>query len=304
MAIGGSASAAAPALMNYQGRLTDLSGAPMDTTVSITFAVYNDSVTATPRWSETHDSVAVHDGLFHVLLGSVQMLDYSLFDSLTLWLGVKVGGDTEISPRTRIVSVAFAQRVSTIDNTSGGTVYGSVSITSDLDVGGRGTFGGGHTNTGSYGFVAGFENSLTGDRATIGGGGFNVADGEYGTVAGGVQNEATTRWATVGGGNINRAWDTAATVAGGNGNRAEGPSSTIGGGTGNFVTGTGATVSGGTVNSASGYGASVGGGIENIADGTGATVGGGAAAYAQADYATACGGFGVVATPRPAVASA
>jgi hypothetical protein len=177
--------------MNYQGRLTDPTGTPRDTTVAMTFTIYADSVTTTARWSETHSSVTVEDGLFNVILGSVQMLDYSVFDTTSLWLGVKVGtAEPEISPRTRIVSTAFAQRVSTIDNTSGGKVYGSVDLTADLDVGGKATIGGNHTNTGAYGFVAGRDNTVSGDWATIGGGVDNEADGLYSTVPGGYGNRA------------------------------------------------------------------------------------------------------------------
>jgi hypothetical protein len=51
--------------------------------------------------------VAVFDGIYNVLLGSVTALDASVFSGDDRWLEVKVGDDT-LSPRQRITSVAYA----------------------------------------------------------------------------------------------------------------------------------------------------------------------------------------------------
>jgi hypothetical protein len=42
-----------PGLVNYQGTLTDDEGVALDTTVSMTFSIYTDSVGGTQVWTET-----------------------------------------------------------------------------------------------------------------------------------------------------------------------------------------------------------------------------------------------------------
>ena len=48
-----------PQMINYQGRLTSAAGMALDTTVSMTFTIYDDSTGGSPKWSETHSVVAV-----------------------------------------------------------------------------------------------------------------------------------------------------------------------------------------------------------------------------------------------------
>ncbi len=105
--------AAVPQLINYQGKLTKASGAPVDTTISMIFTIYADSNGITAKWSETQTSVKVEKGVFNVLLGSANVIPDSVFDGSIRYLGVKVGGDPEITPRKPIVSVAYAYRAAT-----------------------------------------------------------------------------------------------------------------------------------------------------------------------------------------------
>jgi hypothetical protein len=99
-----------PQLLSYQGRLTDSSGIPFDTTVGMTFTIYDDSTGGTSKWTETLDSVIVTDGLFSVLIGSLNPILDTVFNDSTRYLGIQLGADPEISPRTRIGSVAYAIR--------------------------------------------------------------------------------------------------------------------------------------------------------------------------------------------------
>ncbi len=101
--------AAVPGMINYQGTLTDDGGMVLDTTVAMTFTIYYDSTGGASIWNETQLSVMVTDGIFNVLLGSVNPLTEGLFGgSPSRWLGVQVGGDPELVPRQRIVTVAHA----------------------------------------------------------------------------------------------------------------------------------------------------------------------------------------------------
>ena len=98
-----------PGMINYQGTLTDDDGVVLNTTVAMTFTIYYDSTGAGYIWTETQASVVVTDGIFNVLLGSVNPLSEGLFGgSPSRWLGVRVGGDPELVPRQRIVTVAHA----------------------------------------------------------------------------------------------------------------------------------------------------------------------------------------------------
>lgn len=98
-----------PSLLNYQGQVTHSgTGEPLDSIVSIVFSIYDDSVTTTPLWTETYSSITVVEGLFAVLLGSQNPVPESIFGDAERWLGIKVGADSEIAPRTRFVSAAYS----------------------------------------------------------------------------------------------------------------------------------------------------------------------------------------------------
>lgn len=78
-----------PAIMNFQGRLTDASGKIVaNGQYNIKFTIYNAGSTAI--WTETRETtnrVTVINGLFSVQLGSVVALTPSLFNAMGLTLG-------------------------------------------------------------------------------------------------------------------------------------------------------------------------------------------------------------------------
>jgi len=116
--------AAVPQLINYQGRLADGSGNPLDTTVAVRFTIYDAEAGGLVIWSETQPSVTVVGGVFNVLLGSVNSISDTVFSGTERWLGIRIGNDPEISPRSRLVSVGYSHRVSTVDGAKGGTIDG------------------------------------------------------------------------------------------------------------------------------------------------------------------------------------
>jgi hypothetical protein len=131
------ATADVPQMINYQGRLTDDSGDPLDTTVSVVFTIYDDSAEGTAKWSETHPSVTVVNGLFNVILGAgsppVAIHD-TVFNGPDRYLGITVGSDPELSPRTHLVSAGYSHRVSTVDGASGGIISGDVTIRGNVQI--------------------------------------------------------------------------------------------------------------------------------------------------------------------------
>jgi len=102
------ASAEVPQMINYQGKLTNATGAPVNDTLQMVFTIYSDTGGTNLLWTETQSAVVVEKGVFNVLLGSVDSIPYSVFDGSIRYLGVKVGDDPEITPRKPMVSVAYA----------------------------------------------------------------------------------------------------------------------------------------------------------------------------------------------------
>lgn len=105
-----------PQLLNYQGRLLDTAGDPVvEGTYAITFSIYDADVEGTVLWTETHPAVLVSDGLFNILLGSVTPLPNAVFNDVTRYLGITVGSDAELAPRTRLISSPYAFHSSRAD---------------------------------------------------------------------------------------------------------------------------------------------------------------------------------------------
>jgi hypothetical protein len=103
----GTEAIAIPQMLSYQGRLTDTLGVPVaDTTYSVTFRLYDVLSGGSPLWSETQQ-VRTKTGLFSVLLGSVTPID-SMPASGAAYIGMAMEGGSELSPRLRIASAAYA----------------------------------------------------------------------------------------------------------------------------------------------------------------------------------------------------
>lgn len=113
-----SSEGAVPPLINYQGKLTTASGVCLNDTVSMTFSMYPDTSGSIVNWNERQTQVVVKDGIFNVLLGSVNPIPVSVFDGSIKYLGVKVESDPEMRPLKPMVSVAYAYRAGTVDSVS------------------------------------------------------------------------------------------------------------------------------------------------------------------------------------------
>jgi hypothetical protein len=105
-----SAPAVAPAVMNYQGYLTDDDGAPYDGQANFQFGIFAASAGGSAIWDETHNGVTVSGGYFNVLLGSTDPLSAVDFSDATRYLGVDVDtGSGYVSlPRQRLGAVPYA----------------------------------------------------------------------------------------------------------------------------------------------------------------------------------------------------
>ena len=101
-----------PQLISYQGRLTDAGGAAVpDAAYLVKFIIYNDPVATgggAEKWSSGFQTVNTIDGLFNYDLGSITVLPDDLFTDTLSWLGITVGVDPELLPRTRLTSKGYA----------------------------------------------------------------------------------------------------------------------------------------------------------------------------------------------------
>ena len=89
--------------INYQGRLTDTGGTPLDGTYPMRFEIYDIVTGGTSLWDSGIVSVDVDQGLFNVELA----VDPADFNGQALWLRIYVDGDW-LSPRQELVPVPYA----------------------------------------------------------------------------------------------------------------------------------------------------------------------------------------------------
>ena len=104
-----------PQMINYQGKLTSTGGALINDTLDMVFTIYLLPGGLVPVWAETL-AVVVENGSYATLLGSVHPIPYELFAGPVMYLGIKVGDDTEMTPRKEIVSTPYAYRAATVQS--------------------------------------------------------------------------------------------------------------------------------------------------------------------------------------------
>jgi hypothetical protein len=105
-----------PQLINYQGRLMNSAGQPINgNTIEMHFRLMEgDTLTANILWGETHSAVSVRQGLYNVILGSVNPIPASVFAGSTVFLEVVIQGEIQ-RPRPRMTSVPWSFNSSLLD---------------------------------------------------------------------------------------------------------------------------------------------------------------------------------------------
>lgn len=129
---------AVPVQMDYQGKLTDPTGNPVNGVTTMVFRIFTHATSGSLVWIETQELVSVENGLFNVSLGSVMPISESLFNTDPRYLSVQVGSDPLMTPRIPLQSVPYALRALSAETadtatvalgpwgTSGGNVYRSI----------------------------------------------------------------------------------------------------------------------------------------------------------------------------------
>lgn len=95
--------------INFQGKLTNPDGTNLTNgTYTIVFSLYTVASGGSNVWTESK-SVTVSDGIFQTSLGDTTALPGSVdFNTGTLYLGVKVGTDAEMTPRVALTAAPYA----------------------------------------------------------------------------------------------------------------------------------------------------------------------------------------------------
>ena len=123
-----SAQAAPNLQLNYQGKLTNSSNvAVANASYQMEFSLYTATSGGTAIWTETRtgaNKVTVENGLFSVMLGSVNSLTGIDFNQ-TLYLGVTIEADSEMTPRKILGAVPAAFEANNA-NTVGGVASTSL----------------------------------------------------------------------------------------------------------------------------------------------------------------------------------
>jgi hypothetical protein len=113
-----------PEVINYQGYLTDAGGNPLNADVRITFRIWSAEVGGTELWSESHTTVTVREGVFNVMLGTYNFITAGILGG-DCYLGMTVGTDSEMVPRMKVTSAAYAIRAGYAESVAIGSVMTS-----------------------------------------------------------------------------------------------------------------------------------------------------------------------------------
>jgi len=126
--------ASPPAELNYQGVLRDTAGTPLTDSVDMVVRFWNaptggDEILIDQHTLGASDPVSVKSGLFNIVLGGGALLDgagpgtYASVSEVfrdygDVHVGIQVGTDTEMTPRLKVLSTAFALNADRLDGLS------------------------------------------------------------------------------------------------------------------------------------------------------------------------------------------
>lgn len=129
VAAGSTARAEVPKRLNFQGILLDsVEGVVPDGVYNLTFRIFDAATGGTALWEETQ-MLPTENGLFNTFLGLSAPVPDSVFSGPDRWLEIQLVDNADpYEPRGKIGSVAYAYRVGTVDQASGGAILGTVII--------------------------------------------------------------------------------------------------------------------------------------------------------------------------------
>lgn len=103
-----------PQTMNYQGKLEDNSGNPVDDgNYTVVFTIYDAATLGNSLWTETR-TITTEDGFFGLTLGENTLININTEGQL--WLNINVDG-TDLTPRTKLAGNLSTLSSKSIENT-------------------------------------------------------------------------------------------------------------------------------------------------------------------------------------------
>ncbi|MGO9837840.1 MAG: hypothetical protein ACLP1X_26935 [Polyangiaceae bacterium] len=140
-----------PLLLTEQGRLFDSTGTtPVSGSVTFTFSLYSAATAGTPIWTETQRPITLDSGYFSAEIGSASatnpltpaMFATAASGGQSLYLGIQVNSDPELTPRQPLLTVPYAF---VADNVLGDITPHSIMVNNVPVINADGTWGGAST---------------------------------------------------------------------------------------------------------------------------------------------------------------
>ena len=112
----GTASADVPKILHYQGILSDTAGNPVHCltdgscvdSYSMTVRLYAAADGGNALFEQSEENVEISHGVFEITLGEPAPITLDVVAGSELFLGLSINGGTELMPRLRVASSAFA----------------------------------------------------------------------------------------------------------------------------------------------------------------------------------------------------
>jgi hypothetical protein len=108
--------AAVPQKTSYQGLLTNSAGDPVTTQTEVIFTIWDADVGGTILWAESLMVTPTDAGLFSLDLGEVHPITEAIFNGAPTYLGIKVGGDPELTDRVELVTAPHSYHSAVADS--------------------------------------------------------------------------------------------------------------------------------------------------------------------------------------------
>jgi hypothetical protein len=185
-----------PRQLGYQGLITDAQGDPLTATgLSIRYFLYADSTGGSFLWAEvTQEDIT--DGLLAHNRGSscptCGIPDSVFLNNDTLWLEIQIDGEP-IEPRSRLIAAPYSYRVASIDQATGGSISGDISISTTSSGYGLSVLqtGGGRAGYFQISNLSNQTAALTGYSNGLGSGGYFFNDAGNNALTGYTNGTAT-----------------------------------------------------------------------------------------------------------------
>ena len=109
-----------PALINYQGLLTDINGNVITGNKTVSISIHDASTNGAQLYIESIGSVTVQNGIYSFQFGSGPTFTTTLATGSQHWLQVTLDGIAQ-TPRERLVSVPFAMKAAEAERLTSST---------------------------------------------------------------------------------------------------------------------------------------------------------------------------------------